>query len=377
MSFEKFEIEEIEIDEKDLGIADVTSSFNPEKNPVSPKNIEEEIEVEIEGEKKELKEEKKEEELSLEVEEKEVKKPLKKEKKEEVSEIKKDIEETEFFKQATEFLISEGIFEDFAEKDQIEYNEDTFKNLLKEQAVSKAKEEYEKLTEGLSDQEKELIDFFKGGGNLSQLATYQKDIEDYNEADTDDEDTAEQLIRINYTNKGKSEKWVKSFIESLKDRGSLKEEAEESKVELVKEAEEEKERYKNSVKQAQEEYQFKIEKTNSDLTKYVNSDSSLTSAEQKKLLNFLKLDKKLKNGNIVNELQIKLYEVQNNPQQYIELGKFLQDIDGYKNKVQKEADKKATLKSFNILRGKSSMNQSSATLPSASSGVKSKSPFEF
>lgn len=372
------EIEHIELDEKDLGL-DVTSSFN--EKPKAPfASNDEEIEVELEDTIDNKAKEKKEEEvIELDLEEPSIQPEIKG--KEEGKQKGKDEPKEDIsvdYKSVSDYLIESGVFSDFEGREEYDYSEDGFKELLKEQALAKAKEEYEKLTEDLSEDTVELIEFFKNGGNLSELAQIESEIQDWETADVADEDIAEQVIRANYSQKGKSKDWITKHIARVKDEGSeaFQSEAEESKTELANAAKEDKKRQIEAVKQAEEKRAFQINQFNQSIAKTVNSDESFTKdSERKKLIDFLSLNKKLKNGQVVNELQIKLYEVQNDPKKYIELGKFLQDIDGYKSKVEKKATTQAAKKTFLKLKDRSSTSQVNSQMPSTSSGVKTKSPF--
>lgn len=375
------DIEHIELDEKDLGL-DVTSTFN-EKPKLPFEDNQEEIEVELDKTSEEKQKEKpKEEIIELDPEEpsEETKEKVKKEDKPKARQENREEDISVDYKSVSDYLIESGIFSDFEGREEFDYSEDGFKELLKEQALAKAKEEYDKLTEDLSEDTIELIEFFKNGGNLSELAQVESEIQDWESADVADEDIAEQVIRANYSQKGKSKDWITKHIARVKDEGSeaFQAEAEESKTELANAAKEDKKRQIETVKQAEEKKNFQIQQFNQSIAKTVNSDESFTKdSERKKLIDFLSLNKKLKNGQIVNELQIKLYEVQNDPKKYIELGKFLQDIDGYKSKVEKKATTQAAKKTFLKLKDRSSTSQANSHLPSASSGVKTKSPFEI
>lgn len=370
------EFKTIELDENDLGV-DVTSNFNQKSvSPLESESDDIEIDVDETPEDNQNPDNttpkpkvKPEEKLELEVEE-----PKEKEKEEKQEETPLD------YKEVTDYLISTGIFEDFEGKDEFDYSEEGFKELLKEQVTAKAQEAFEGLTEGLSEETIELIEFFKNGGDLATLAKTQEEIQDWESADVSDEDIAESVIRANYSQKGKSKEWITRHITRLKDEGSeaFTAEAEESKTELANSAKELKTRQLEEVKQAKEKRDFQIQQFNQSIAKQINSDTSFTKdSERKKLIEFLSLNKQLKNGNVVNELQIKLYEVQNDPKKYIELGKFLQDIDGYKSKMEKKATTQAAKKTFIKLKDRTSTTQAKSLLPSTSSTVKSKSPFEF
>ncbi len=377
MPLDNYEV--IEIDDQELGAvssSDAVSNFNPDKkesqekpNTTSEESTIDDVEVDIvEGETSEETETPK-EEVKVTSEKKE-KTPVKEEVK------NKEIAESIDFKAITDVLIEEGIFSDFEEKDSIEYTPENFKELLKEQAISKAKEEYDNLLADFDEETLKFIEYSKNGGDLISLAQTQRQIQDVEEADITDEGVAEEVISANYEAKGKNQKWIKSYIQTLKDKGdeAFKEEAEDSKKELLELNKEEKERQMNSAKQAEEKRTFMITQFNNDIKKTINSDTSLTSGEQKKLESFLTLNKKLKNGTIVNDLQIKLYEVQNDPKKYAELGKFLQDIDKYKQDLEKKATKEVTKKTLNILKSKSSTTQANSYLPETKT-VKSKNPF--
>jgi hypothetical protein len=262
------------------------------------------------------------------------------------------LSESADYKGITDFLIEQGIWSDFDERESIDLNSESFAELWKHQAKEAAKREKNEEMSSYGSTANELMEYLKAGGSVEVFAqnfNSQRDIESISTEDSSDQ---EQLIREYYSAMNWSKEKINRHVNRLKDEGedSFKEEAEFSKNELVKIISEERQQLLSEQQQIAEDYRLRAERFNSSLKKEIYSDDNLADREKKEVEKFLFApayeDKNT--GQRFSGFGVKFEEIKQDPKKYYKLIRFIKDIDSFEDK--KKIEKEVTKKTYNFLR---------------------------
>jgi len=281
-------------------------------------------------------------------------KPAKKEKEEPVKQDKITTEEVDY-KALKDFLIATEVWKDFEGSDEIEYNEETFKNLWKAQAENSVKEYLSEERANFGSAANQLIDYLKDGGTIEDFASNYSQQLDVASIDTSDEDGQERIIKEYYKSIDWPDNKIKKYLERLKDSGfeDFKEEAEDCKNKLVKAIEEERQLMLKEQEEIAKDRKLKIESFNRSVRNAIYKDADLADREKKELDKFV-FDYKYKddNGNKYSEFAVKMGEINSDPKKYQKFLRFVKDMDAFEKKSTTE--KKEKKETFNFLKKGSS-----------------------
>lgn len=305
----------------------------------------------------------------------------KEEKKEEPKDEKKEKEVTDeekaqtsgILKSTVNYLIEKGIWKDFDDRDKIEFTDELYAELSAKQAEVKVSELFEELVDSTGDYGKAIISHIKNGGNPDEIIDLFKEQKQIQAFDVSSESGQKSLIERYYTD---VVGWNKAQIDEFIAFKQTKEDGLETEAKQVQEKfdglyskqlkqleEDEKQKEKQIVKQ-QEEYK-------SALSKEIDTFENFTEKDRKLVKNsLLKFDRKLKDGTKVNDFYVKFYEIQNNPKEYVELVHFVMDKEGYNKKVNVKKGTEAVEKSWNFVKGNSSITKKSSDNPSLNDSTK-------
>lgn len=304
----------------------------------------------------------------------------KEEKKEEVKEEKpKEVTEEEkaqtsgILKSTVNYLIEKGIWKDFDKRDEIEFTDELYADLSATQAEARVTELFEELVDSTGDYGKAIISHIKNGGNPDEIIDLFKEQKQIQAFDVSSESGQKSLIERYYTD---VVGWNKAKIDEFITFKQTKEDGLESEAKEVQEKfdglyskqlkqlqEDEKQKEKQLIKQ-QEEYKTA-------LSKEIDTFENFTEKDRKLVKNsLLKFDKKLKDGTKVNDFYVKFYEIQNNPKDYVELVHFVMDKEGYNKKVNAKKGTEAVEKSWNFVKGNSSITKKLSDTPSPNDQTK-------
>ena len=284
------------------------------------------------------------------------------------------------YKDAVEFLIEKGVFEDFEDKDKIEYTSETFAELLEAQAKHKADTTINEKINSLGEVAKQIIQYESNGGDPRYILEAFQEQKDIQNLDIEQPENQVEIIREYYSRAGKSKIWIDKQINILKEEGeqALKDEALENQKLILEQIQDEiqvtqKEQAEWDNRRKDAENQF-----NQGVRKLIHTDD-LAERDKKELEKFFfEYKYPLPNGRKVNELYKKWMDIQNDPKKYYKFVKFVKDFEKFDDttKVQKEITKKT----FNFLReaqGDSSKKTTSTPDYQESSKNKVKNPFTF
>ena len=341
------------VSEKDLLNAPIEKTKTIEKK--EPKEeIKDEEKVEVKGIKglESFDEEDEENEDSQKIAEdkEEDKKAIKKEAASAKAKEKAETEAVVDYKAVVNYLVEEGVFSDFEERETFDFDKDSFAELLKYQATNKVEEVWEQKISTLGDVAKQLIDFEANNGDPRQLLDIfkqQKDIDSFNLELVEDQ---EGICREFYERVHKDSKWIDRQINLLKESGdeALKEEAESNKALLLDSLKEELQETQEAQKQFEQRRQIAEKQFNDSIKRFIHADS-IPDREKREMEKFY-FDYKhtLDNGSKANDFRMKFLEIQNDPKKYFKFVKFVKDFDKFEN--ENETANKVKKQTFDFLR---------------------------
>lgn len=250
-----------------------------------------------------------------------------------------------------DFLIENGIWQDWEGSESTELNAETFQKLWEAQAENKAKTYIEEEVSQFGETASQLMTYLKAGGNVETFLENHNQQLDIASIDITEEDGQEKVISTFYESIGKSKDWIKKQINRLKDEGeeSFKEEAEDCKSKLKEELDSQREELIREQQAIQKERQLQVEAFNKNLRTAIHSDPDAAEREKKELDKFL-FDYKYQDdgGTKYSEYYKKFIEIQQDPKKYHKLVRFIKDFENFEDK--KKTEKEVKAKTFKFLR---------------------------
>lgn len=288
---------------------------------------------------------------------------------------------SEILKNTTQYLIDKGIWKDFDEKENIEFTDELYAELSAKQAEAKVSDLFDELIDSTGAYGKAIISHIKAGGNpdeIIDLFKEQKQVESY---DISSEDGQKTIIEKYYK---EVVGWSKSKVDEFL---TFKESKEDGLASEAKEVQEKFDSlYSKQLEQIQAQEKEQADRVKKDQEEYIKSLSKEIEVfeeftdKDKKLVkdSLLKFNKKLKDGTKVNDFYVKFYEIQNDPKKYIELVHWVMDKEAYDKKIESKKSTKAVEKSWNFVKGNSSVSKKNGdNLPITDPNKNSKIDFSF
>jgi hypothetical protein len=297
------------------------------------------------------------------------------EKKEEVEQVGDEVKVT--LKNTVNFMIEQGLWEDFEGRDTIEFDNDTYAALALEQNQRQVDKIVNEVLDQTGDYGKAIIQHIRQGGNPDEVIDLFKEhkrIEFLGNTDTLDAKTqfvTEYYRKFNNWSEAKAERYVKGLIDS----DGLDAEVDEVKENYKSIHQEEIEEIKTQQEAYEKEQVKKREETKQKLTKAIDDNGELTTDEKKVLKNSLfKFNRKLENGSLANDFLYKFTAIQDDPKRYAELVHFIVDTEGYKKKIQQKGEVQVKKEKWNFIKDNAAVNTKIA--PAVSKPERTKTAYQ-
>jgi AAA ATPase containing von Willebrand factor type A (vWA) domain len=266
-------------------------------------------------------------------------------------------------KSTVDYLIEQGLWQDFDGREDMEFTEEVYAKLATEQDKIRVQGMFEELVDSTGPFGKAIIDYVKNGGNPDEIIDLFKEQKSMESISIDELDGQKSLVRQYYTSVmgWKSEKADK-YISNLVLSNDLETEAQEVK-ELysnfyAKEAQklnEEREAFAIKQKEAEQAFESNIRGT-------IKERKDLSATEKRNVEDYLlNYDQKLPNGNMVNKFYVNFAKMQANPQDYVDLVMYVMDKQKFVQKIAKTEESKATAKAFSFIKGNSAVSGKKGT----------------
>lgn len=266
----------------------------------------------------------------------------------------KDVAKSIDYKAVVDYMVESGKWADFEGREELEeIDEEGFLQIQEQQDDYRVQSKFSEKLDKVGEVGKAILKYEENGGNPEDLIAAYRERRDLSSVDLEDVDNQEEIIRAYYENQGEDSDWIDDYIETVKDKGLdvLKKDAEKKHsklLELNKAEIAEMQKNQEEFKRNQEENRKAFE---TNIRTAIHKNEELSNAEKKDIEKFLlKYDVKLKDGRVVNSFFAKMLEIQADPLKYIELAKFVQNIDKYKEKVQTKTKNETLKKTWKFLK---------------------------
>lgn len=281
------------------------------------------------------------------------------------------------FKNLVDHFVESGKWVDFEGREDIDViSEEDFLKISEQQDDYRLNAKYQNV----GDYGKAIIEYEKNGGNPAHLIEIFKERRDLQNIDLSDEGSQEEVIRAFYENQGEDEEWIEDYITTQKDKGGdfFKKDAEKKHARLLEANKAEEKELQTRQAQLQKEQEESQKAFHSTIRKSIHSKEDWSNSEKKDLEKFLlSYDKKLQDGRQVNGLFLKMVEIQQDPAKYIEFAKFIQDMDKYKQKVEKKAATETAKRDWKIIKDAEGEGYKKSTVLPDQVSAKKKDPFQL
>ena len=239
--------------------------------------------------------------------------------------------------------------------------------LFKEVQALQTKTQYEDLLDKTGPYGKKIIEFEKNGGNPGELLSLFREQREVQEFDIKEAEGQEAFLREYLGAQNYSEKSIDRTIKALVDQGedALKEEAEEKKAlwdSQYSAAVEAREKEQALEARNIEEEAKKFQKT---ITDTLVADGDASPKEKKDLKDYILNYNQNYRGRQVSQFFVDMAEIQKNPENYLELAKFIKGIKTgeYQKKITDKTKKEVNAKSFLKIKNSASLTGNSGTNP--------------
>jgi hypothetical protein len=258
---------------------------------------------------------------------------------------------TNVLKNTIDFMISKGLWKDFEGREELEVDEDTYAKLASEQFQTKVDELVEEVFDSTGEYGKAIISHIREGGNPDEIIDIFKEQKQITTIDTSTDEGKLEIVGKYYTEilgwkPDRVAKHLKRIVED-KDLEVESSEIEDKYKEYYSEQLEaiETQRQQAKARQIENQKQFQTS-INTTLTELNYSEK-----DKKKITSALLEAKKLPNGVVTTDFNIKFSELQKDPKKLIKLVDFVLDEENFINKIKKTADTNAAAKAFSFIKG--------------------------
>jgi len=285
-----------------------------------------------------------------------------------------DDDTKDFLKARVNLLIKKGEWADFEGSEEMEWDEDSFADMEIQQRAYQKQVMRDELLDSFGPYGKEIADYVSKGGNpdtLIDIFKEQQRVEALSITTEDEQRAVVMKYETEFLNK-KPER-VKKYIDSLIADKDLEDVAKEAKASMEEhlqgqtealQAEQDAIIAKNAQKAKEN-----IQKFQSDITSLVNKSDDIPADEKKQLLQVLtKFDKKLKNGQSVNEFYFKFDQFRKDLPNYLKLVRLVLNPDKFIKGVENKGKNEANDKLFNLARSANKSKKAKAANEAQSTG---------
>jgi hypothetical protein len=266
-------------------------------------------------------------------------------------------------KSTVDYLVEQGIWQDFEGREDMEITEQTYAELVAKQDQARVQNMFDELVDSTGPFGKAIIEFTKNGGSPDEIIDLFKEQKATEAINIDSLDGQKAIIKQYYTDvMGWKPEKADKYIGNLVLSNELENEATEVKdlygSFYKKEADRLNKEQADFVKQ-QKDAEVAFE---NNIKTAVKERKDLSAAERKTVEDYLlNYDQKLPNGNVVNKFYVNFAKMQANPQEYIDLVMFVMDKQKFVQKVATKEKSEAAAKAFNFIKGNGATSSKKGT----------------
>lgn len=256
-------------------------------------------------------------------------------------------------KSTVDYLINQGIWQDFEGREDLDITEEVYAKLVAQQDALRVSGMFEELVDSTGPFGKAIIEYVKNGGSPDEIIDLFKEQKQVESIPLDSADGQKEMVKHYYTEVlGWKAERVEKYISNLVISNELESESKEVK-ELFgsyykKEADrlnKEQDEYVSKQKEAEQAFASNIKST-------IKERKDLSTIEKKTVEDYLlNYDQRLPNGNLVNKFYVNFAKMQANPQDYVDLVMFVMDKQKFMKKVSTQEQTKAAAEAFKFIKG--------------------------
>lgn len=277
--------------------------------------------------------------------------------KEESKEEDTEIDVSPILKNTVQYLISQGIWEDFEGREDMEIDEKVYAELVQKQNEHKVNQMFSELVDSTGDYGKAIIQHIKDGGNPDVIIDLFKEQKEMEQIDTSSEEGKITKIGIYYSDVlGWKPERIKKHIQRILADEDL--ETEFSDIE-----EQYSSYYERKLQEINRSREDDLKKRKDDQRRFVESvnssmmDLGYNDSERKFIENSLFTIIKDSQGNQTTKFRERYNEVSRDPKKLIKLVEFIMDDKKFIEKIKAAEETKAATKTFSFIKGNSATSK--------------------
>lgn len=282
-------------------------------------------------------------------------------------------------KQITDFYIDKGLWKDFEGRDEMEYDAESFQDILVQQNEKVAKEKFDEILDSAGPIGKAIIDHITKGGKPDEIIDLFKEQKEATEFVPESPEEKKRFIAEYYHKvHGFSNEKIKRIVNAAEVDDTLDEEIDEIKTSYEKyyskelqRIEEDRETYVQKQKELEDKFQ-------NDITTEILARKNISDKDKQYLKEtILNYDQKLPDGTKVSKFYLKFAEMQNNIPDYIDFVQFVLDKNKFIEKIRKVEETKATEKAFFKIKKNSTISDKNGSTHLEVNTTKEQEPFKW
>lgn len=258
----------------------------------------------------------------------------------------------EALKSTADYLIENGIWQDFEGREDLEWTNENYAKLAAQQEQHKIQKQFEELVDQTGEYGKAIIEHIKNGGDPNEVIDIFKEEKEIKAIDTETNRGKLELLNNYYTD---VLKWKPERVHKHLTRIIQNEEVEEEVADIKERYEEFHAEKLKKVNEARIEKIRKQEEQHNRFAKAIKREleqGGYGKAERDFLeKSILDLSNTIEGGAKVNDFYVKFAEMQKDPAQYLDLVHFVMDPEGYKTKLKQNISSKSAKKAFEFIKG--------------------------
>lgn len=266
----------------------------------------------------------------------------------------------DILKNTVSYLIEKGLWKDFDGREEMEIDESTYAELAVSQNTHSLNEMFNELVDSTGAYGKAIIEHIKEGGNPDTIIDIFKEQKEIKSIDTSSDEGKLDLIGNYYTDVlgWKPDRIKKHLTRIIADNdletefSEINEQYDEYYQQQLAAVNQQREEAKKFQAEKQREFVSNIQTTLSEMG-YTDKEKKLI---EKSLLDV----KKLPNGQVATDFNLRFSQLQKDPKKLIKLVEFVMDEENFINKITKTAETQAAEKTFKFIKGNSTTSKKTA-----------------
>ena len=265
----------------------------------------------------------------------------------------------EVLKNTVEYLVNQGLWNDFEGRDDLEITEEVYADLAIKQAQHTAYEIVNELIDSTGPYGKAIISHIKNGGSPDEIIDIFKEQKSIEQIDTSTDDGKKAKIEKYYTDVlGWKPQKVQKVVNRLIEDNDLESEFQDVEEQFGEHYNKKLQAIEEERQAAEFENKRRQEVFIGNIKQALDEDPALNIRDKNLIASsILDFRHKLDNGQKVNDFYLKFAEMQADPKKYIKLVRFVMDSENYEKQIQVQEKTKASKEIFSFIKGNQAISK--------------------